>query len=73
MATMADHDDLVTLGIDTHADIHVAAALDQVGRVQGTIVIPTTTEGANQLLEWASMFGTIDRVGVEGTGAWAPG
>lgn len=70
MATMADHDDLVTLGIDTHADIHVAAALDQVGRVLGTIVIETTTTGANQLLEWASMFGTIDRIGVEGTGAW---
>lgn len=70
MATMADDTELVTLGIDTHADIHVAAALDRLGRVQGTIVIPTTTEGANQLLEWASMFGIIDRIGVEGTGAY---
>lgn len=40
---------LAALGIDTHADIHVAAALDRVGRVLGTIVIPTATEGANQL------------------------
>ena len=60
----------VTLGVDTHADIHVAAALDRVGKVLGTIVIPTTTAGFAQLLEWAGMFGTIDRVGVEGTGAW---
>ncbi len=66
MATMTDHDALVTLGVDTHADIHVAAALDQVGKVLGTIVIPTTTAGFAQLLEWAGMFGTIDRVGVEG-------
>ncbi len=70
MATIADDPELVTLGIDTHADIHVAATLDRVGRVLGTIVIPTTTEGANQLLEWASMFGVIDRIGVEGTGAY---
>jgi len=45
MATMTHHDELVTLGVDTHADLHVAAALDRVGKVLGTIVISTTTEG----------------------------
>ena len=70
MDTMTHQDAYVTLGIDTHADLHVAAALDRVGKVLGTIVIPTTTEGYNQLLEWASMFGVIDKIGVEGTGAW---
>ena len=33
MDTMTHHDAYVTLGIDTHADLHVAAALDRVGRV----------------------------------------
>lgn len=33
---MADHGLLVTGGVDTHKDTHVAAALDQLGRVLGT-------------------------------------
>ncbi len=32
----------VTLGVDTHAEQHVAAALDQHGRLLGTRSIPTT-------------------------------
>jgi hypothetical protein len=28
----------VTGGVDTHADVHVAAAVDQVGRVLGTLL-----------------------------------
>ena len=30
---------LVTLGIDTHADVHVAAALDHLGRELGTSLV----------------------------------
>jgi hypothetical protein len=30
---------LVTLGVDTHADTHVAAALDQLGRHLATITV----------------------------------
>lgn len=70
MDTMPDLDELVTLGVDTHADMHVAAALDHLGQVLGTVVVPTTTAGFNQLLEWASHHGTIDKIGVEGTGSW---
>ena len=35
----------VTLGVDTHAELHVAAALDERGRLLGTCTIPTTTSG----------------------------
>ena len=35
----------VTLGVDTHADVHVAAALDGVGRLRSTRTVPTTTGG----------------------------
>lgn len=35
----------VTLGVDTHAEQHVAAALDQHGRLLGTRSIPTTPGG----------------------------
>ena len=36
---------LVTLGVDTHADSHVAAALDQAGRPRGTLTISATPGG----------------------------
>lgn len=38
--------DEVILGVDTHLDIHVAVAVDQLGRRLGEITVPTTTRGA---------------------------
>ncbi|MDT0460903.1 hypothetical protein RM550_35190 [Streptomyces sp. DSM 41527] len=35
----------VTLGVDTHEDVHVAAALDQLGRRLGTLAVPSTPQG----------------------------
>jgi transposase len=64
---------LVTLGVDTHADIHVAVALDHLGGMLGALEIPTTRAGYQQLLEWASSLGVIDRVGIEGTGSYGAG
>ena len=64
---------LVTLGVDTHADSHVAAALDQAGRPLGTRTISTTPGGYATLLAWASTLGRVDRVGVEGTGSYGAG
>jgi transposase len=64
---------LVTLGVDTHADSHVAAALDQAGRLLGTRTIPTTPAGYAALLGWASTLGAVDRIGVEGSGSYGAG
>jgi hypothetical protein len=36
MFTMPETQLLVTLGVDTHAEIHVVAALDHLGRELGT-------------------------------------
>jgi transposase len=63
----------VTLGIDTHKHTHVAVALDQLGRRLGELEIPTTTAGFAELYAWASALGTIDTVGIEGTGAYGAG
>ncbi len=38
----------VTGGVDTHADMHVAAAVNQVGGVLGTASFPTTPAGYRQ-------------------------
>ncbi|HLB43839.1 MAG TPA: transposase, partial [Candidatus Limnocylindrales bacterium] len=71
--SMPDPDRLVTLGVDTHADLHAAAALDERGRLLDSISLPSTPAGYQALLDWAAAFGTIDRVGVEGTGSYGAG
>jgi transposase len=63
----------VTVGVDSHKDVHVAAAVDQVGRVLGTTRVPTTTRGSAQLLRWATRLGEVRRFGIEGTGSFAAG
>jgi transposase len=63
----------VTGGVDTHADVHVAAAVDANGGVLGVESFPTTPAGYVQLHGWLAGFGTVGRVGVEGTGAYGAG
>ena len=60
-------------GVDTHKDVHVAAAVDDVGRVLGTAMFPSTLRGHQQLLAWLEDLGEVVRVGVEGTGAYGAG
>jgi transposase len=67
---MASARPLVTGGVDTHRDFHVAAALDQVGGVLGTSQFPTTPAGYRSLLGWLAGFGQLVAVGVEGTGSY---
>lgn len=71
---MASTDRRVTGGVDTHADVHVAAALDSAtGRHLGTASFPTTAAGYAGLLAWLRDFGGIDRIGIESTGSWGAG
>jgi transposase len=63
----------VTGGIDTHSNTHHAAALDEVGRLLGTREFQAHPAGYHQLLDWLASFGTITRVGVEGTGCYGAG
>jgi transposase len=63
----------VTLGVDTHADVHVGVALDQLGGFLGSHAIPTTPAGYAELLAWVTHFGTLERVGVEGTSSYGAG
>ena len=73
MASLSGVARQVTVGVDSHKDVHVAAAVDQVGRVLGTIWVPTTTHGSAQLLRWATRLGTVQRFGIEGTGSFGAG
>ena len=64
---------LVTVGVDTHSDVHVAAVVDQVGGVLGVEAFDTTVAGYEQLVTWLRAHGEINVVGVEGTGSYGAG
>ena len=70
MTTMAATPGFVTGGVDTHLDVHVAAAVDHLGGVLGTASFPATAAGYRQLLSWLGEQGPVERVGVEGTGSY---
>ena len=60
-------------GVDTHKDLHVAAAVDEHNRVLGSQCFPTTRHGYKQMLAWMRSFGQLRRVGVEATGTYGAG
>ena len=63
----------VVLGVDTHLEVHVAVALDGLGRRLGELAVPTTEKGYESLICWAEGFGPIRSAGVEGTGSYGAG
>ncbi len=63
----------VVLGVDTHLDVHVAVALDRLGRRLGQLEVPTTTDGYRALLRWAGSFGPVGCAGIEGTSSFGAG
>ena len=59
--------------MDTHADVHVAAALDPVGGLPGVREFPVTAAGYAGLPGWPGGFGTVCLAGIEGTGSYGAG
>jgi hypothetical protein len=60
--TIVDEARAVTGGVDTHADTHMAAALDRIGGLLGVQEFPATPDGYARLLAWLRGFGTADRL-----------
>ncbi len=63
----------ITIGVDTHLDVHVAVALDERGVRLREIHVPTTREGYRQLERWALELGRVEVFGIEGTGSYGAG
>jgi transposase len=63
----------VTGGVDTHADTHVAAAIDHNGGLLGIESFTADQAGYESLVGWLVDFGEVIRIGVEGTGSWGVG
>ena len=60
-------------GVDTHKDVHVAAVIDDRGKILDTSSFETTAAGYRQLLAWLRGYGDLQSVGVEGTGSYGAG
>jgi transposase len=73
MTTMVEDTRVITGGVDTHADMHVAAALDSVGGLLGVQEFPATAAGYASLLSWLRSLGNLALAGVEGTGSYGAG
>jgi transposase len=71
--TIVEDRPVITGGVDTHADVHVAAALDPIGGLLGVRQFPATAAGYADLLEWLGELGTVSLVGIEGTGSYGAG
>jgi transposase len=63
----------VTVGVDTHGDVHVGAAVDDLGRILGTVQVTADERGYRDLLRFGEGLGSVERFGVEGTGAYGAG
>jgi transposase len=63
----------ITGGVDTHSEVHVAAALNPVGGLLGVREFPATAAGYRGLLGWLRGFGAVALVGIEGTGSYGAG
>ena len=71
--TIVEERTMITGGVDTHSEVHVAAALDPLGGLLGTREFPATAAGYAGLLGWLGKFGDVALVGVEGTGSYGAG
>jgi transposase len=63
----------VTAGVDTHAELHMAAVVDHLGGVLGIEAFETTEAGYQRLVGWIRSFGDVELAGVEGTGSYGAG
>lgn len=68
-----DQDREVFAGVDTHKELHVAAVIDTDDTVLGTRSFSTTRTGYRTMLTWIGEYGTLIRIGVEGTGSYGAG
>ena len=63
----------IIIGVDTHKDMHVAVAINGIGAHLGTLTIPVSPKGYQNLETWARAFGSIHAFGIEGTGSYGAG
>ena len=61
------------IGVDTHQDELVAAAIDRQGVRLGQLRAPATTRGYGDLEQWSRSLGEVSAFGIEGTASYGAG
>ena len=64
---------VVVGGVDTHGQTHHAAVIDEVGRQLDDREFPASPAGYRALADWLRDQGTVDAIGIEGTGSYGAG
>ena len=60
----------IIIGIDTHKEFHVAAAIDLTSRVVDYLTFDANRAGFRDLIAWVKKTGSVLRFGIEGTGCY---
>ncbi|RYF11748.1 MAG: IS110 family transposase [Deltaproteobacteria bacterium] len=63
----------VFIGVDTHKEVHAAAAISEVGAHLATTTIPANSKGYGVLEAWVGSMGAVLAFGIEGTGSYGAG
>ena len=63
----------VFIGVDTHKEVHAAAAISGVGAHLATTTVPASSKGYGALEAWAETMGAVQAFGIEGTGSYGAG
>ena len=63
----------VFIGVDTHKEVHAAAAISGVGAHLATTTVPASSKGYGALEAWARSMGAVQAFGIEGTGSYGAG
>lgn len=63
----------IIVGVDTHKHVHAAVAISELGARFGTMTIPISAKGFQDLETWARSVGPVRAFGVEGTGSYGAG
>lgn len=71
--TSGDGQRRVIVGVDTHKDVHVAVAIDDLGGHLGSGSFTADRAGYTRLISWATSLGGEVIFGVEGTGSYGAG
>ncbi|MEV6073482.1 IS110 family transposase [Nocardia sp. NPDC052001] len=61
---------VVYVGVDTHADTHHVAIVNEHGKKLADREFPTTAAGYAAIERWITSFGRVARIGIEGTGSY---
>ena len=63
----------VFIGVDTHKEVHAAAAISGVGAHLASTTVPASSKGYGALEAWAKSMGAVQAFGIEGTGSYGAG